>query len=254
MGNDQELIQVNLQLPASALDSLSKLAGQLRKLTAVVNGLGNTAGTPEEAAESGFFDPDRFQALRHRSEESGWRPPLTVDAEARSVQSDSPAQVDEPEGAGRALDDGTDTPDQRNPLPQDGTAELEADLQKDLVSHETADEEIPAAQAAMEDQTPEAPAVRMEPGSQIPEAEKAWAQTEAAELWLPAVQAEVSLGAESPAGAGTVVTAQPEAPASRWTDLTEELAASGPAPLTAEAVSQAFQRDGRRYDNGFPLY
>ena len=26
------------------------------------------------------------------------------------------------------------------------------------------------------------------------------------------------------------------------------------APLTAEAVSLAFQRDGRRYDNGFPLY
>ena len=40
----------------------------------------------------------------------------------------------------------------------------------------------------------------------------------------------------------------------RWTGVTEELVSAGPAPLTAEAVSQAFQRDGRRYDNGFPLY
>lgn len=34
----------------------------------------------------------------------------------------------------------------------------------------------------------------------------------------------------------------------------EQLVSAGPAPLTAEAVSLAFRRDDRRYDNGFPLY
>lgn len=34
----------------------------------------------------------------------------------------------------------------------------------------------------------------------------------------------------------------------------EQLLSAGPAPLTAEAVSLAFRRDDRRYDNGFPLY
>lgn len=59
---------------------------------------------------------------------------------------------------------------------------------------------------------------------------------------------------ETPLGAGVVVTTHAEPPASRWTGVTEELVTPGPAPLTAEAVSLAFQRDGRRYDNGFPLY
>ena len=36
--------------------------------------------------------------------------------------------------------------------------------------------------------------------------------------------------------------------------VAEELVAAGPAPLTAESVSLAFRRDGRRYDCGFPLY
>ena len=36
--------------------------------------------------------------------------------------------------------------------------------------------------------------------------------------------------------------------------MAEELVVPGAAPLTAEAVSLAFRRDGRRYDNGFPLY
>ena len=38
------------------------------------------------------------------------------------------------------------------------------------------------------------------------------------------------------------------------TELLPQLTDVWTAPLTAEAVSQAFQRDGRRYDNGFPLY
>ena len=45
-----------------------------------------------------------------------------------------------------------------------------------------------------------------------------------------------------------------ELPSADRSGLEEELITAGPAPLTAEAVSLAFRRDDRRYDNGFPLY
>ena len=60
--DERELIQVNLQLPSDALDKLSALVEQFRRLTAAVNGLKTSAGMTEETAESGFFEPERFQA------------------------------------------------------------------------------------------------------------------------------------------------------------------------------------------------
>lgn len=115
-------------------------------------------------------------------------------------------------------------------------------------------EEIPAVHPELEAQIPDAPAVRMEPESLIPDAEKVWTGAEGGDIPLPAAQAEALTGVETPLGAGAVITAQPGPPANRWTNMTEELVTAGPAPLTAEAVSLAFERDGRRYDNGFPLY
>ena len=250
--DEQELIQVNFQLPASALDGLARLTEQLRKLTAAVSGLGISNGTPEEIAESGSFDLERFQALRQQAE--GTHSPQTEKLEARPVRSNVSEHVQEPENAGWTPESGTELPDQDEFYSRADAADPEADTREADSTYEEATEDIPVAQPELGDQTLEAPSVRMEPESQIPEAEEVWAQTGEAELPLPAAQAEVSEGAESPLGAGMVVTAQPEPPASRWTGLTEELGTAGPAPLTAEAVSLAFQRDGRRYDNGFPLY
>lgn len=69
----------------------------------------------------------------------------------------------------------------------------------------------------------------------------------------PSVQEFLELSA--PRSAGYYPQVQlPEAPGGVWGGIQEELTFSGPAPLTAEAVSLAFQRDDRRYDNGFPLY
>ena len=56
----------------------------------------------------------------------------------------------------------------------------------------------------------------------------------------PSVDAEMGLGPGQPRGGQML--------------LGEEPAAAGPAPLTVQAVSLAFQRDDRRYDGGFPLY
>lgn len=250
--DEQELIQVNLQLPASALDGLSRLTEQLRKLTAVISGLSTSNGVSEETVESGFFDPARFQALREQSGKA--RFPQTESPEARAVRSDISADPQDPKSAGWEPESGTDTPNREIPdLPQ-GTDDPKPVVHRSDHAREEANEDIPVVRPEMEEQVPEAREVRMEPDSQIPEAEEAWAQAGNAELPLPAARAEISEGAEAPLGAGVVVTAQPEPPGSRWTGLTEELVTAGPAPLTAEAVSLAFQRDGRRYDNGFPLY
>ena len=254
MDDEQELIQVNMQLPASALDGLSRLTEQLRKLTSVLNGLGRGGGTSEEIVESGFFDLERFQTLQRQSEETARRSAQVKEASAQAVRSDMMEDIQEPESAGRELETGTDTSDQVDSFSLDETAELEVPVRTEGIAREETAEEIPVVRPVMEDQASEAKSVRMEPDSQIPEAEETWAQAEAAEVPLPAAQAEISADTESPLGAGIVVTAQPEPPASRWTNMTEELVTAGPAPLTAEAVSLAFQRDGRRYDNGFPLY
>ena len=70
---------------------------------------------------------------------------------------------------------------------------------------------------------------------------------------MPAVLEFLELSA--PRSAGYYPQVQlPEASGGIWGGIQEELTFSGPAPLTAEAVSLAFQRDDRRYDNGFPLY
>ena len=250
--DEQELIQVNLRLPASALDSLSNLAEQLRKLTAVVNGLSQSSSTSEETVESGFFDPERFLALRREAEESAVRTSKNDAPEAKSVNTKVLEQVREPESAGRT--EAPAEPVGEESLLREETDHLEPAGQAAEETMTEDSEEIPSARLEMEEQVPDAPSVRMEPESQIPEAEEVWAQPEERDFPLPAAQSEPLTGIETPLGAGIVVTAQPEVPASRWTGVTEELVTAGPAPLTDEAVSLAFQRDGRRYDNGFPLY
>lgn len=247
--DEQELIQVNLQLPASALDSLSRLTEQLRKLAIAVSG--HPSGASEEFAESAFFDPQRFQALRQGAEAS---PAWTESAQAQSVRSDADGVVQEPETEEAVKMEGEHPPEREMPTSQ---VETGNDRPEDAESRrETGEEkeEIPVMEPSQEEEPLEAPSVRMEPDSQIPEAEEVWAQAEERDIPLPAAWEDLPEGVETPLGAGHVVTAQVEPPANRWTSVTEELVTSGPAPLTAEAVSLAFQRDGRRYDNGFPLY
>ena len=114
---------------------------------------------------------------------------------------------------------------------------------------------IPTVHAEAEESVPDAPEARREAGRQVPEVESVRAEAKAQELAIAAARGEVSGGGiENPLGASVVVQTQPEPPQSRWSSVTEELVIPGPAPLTAEAVSLAFERDGRRYDNGFPLY
>ncbi|MBD5161476.1 MAG: hypothetical protein HDT14_05565 [Oscillibacter sp.] len=269
--DEQELIRVDLRLPASALDNLARLAEQLRRLTAAIGGLSRPAGIPEEMAESGAFDPERFRELRQKAEKNAAQ---ASRAEAQPVRAGAFQHIPTPESAGNATPSNPEEPERAQ---ASASTEIHPQTQaaQALFEH-LAEGEIPAAHPAAEEFLPSAPSVRIEPDSQIPDAEAAWEQAKTEETPLSSARAEVAgdvndtpyeraeklLSAQAeitgdmgaPQGVGAAVTARPEIPQSRWTGITEELTVPGPAPLTAEAVSQAFQRDGRRYDNGFPLY
>jgi len=81
------------------------------------------------------------------------------------------------------------------------------------------------------------------------------AVTKWSEVTAYALAAAVEQDLKSPPVAGYPVSASSEIPFTQYGNSgMERLITSSPAPLTAEAVSLAFRRDDRRYDNGFPLY
>ena len=265
----EPLIQVNFQIPPSALDSLSRLAEQLRLLTEAANVPLSANRTVEtESMESGSFDPERFLALRQGVERaeavradvldiSGApevSPAFSHAGDAESVSAGVRKVLQEAKGAGDALEPSVETAaasETAYPLPEG--RDLPSPPAAEAAAEEAAP--VPAVRAAAEESVPDAPEAYREAERQVPEVESVRAEAEAQELALAAARGEVSGGGiETPLGAGTVVQTQVEAPQSRWGSVTEELVIPGPAPLTAEAVSLAFERDGRRYDNGFPLY
>lgn len=262
----EKLIQVNFQLPVSALNSLSRLAEQLRLLTEAAGRQQETGGSATmegEHGESGSFDPERFLALRQSAD----MPPRAAEAAASDIGGKVPAA---PAVSADVREELQDPEAARNALPHRPEGALEEDT---LYSpqHILEDEQdipstlpevikpeqagaIPTVRAEAEKTVPGAPEAARDVAQQVPDVESARAEAEERELALAAVRGEVSGGIETPLGAGAVVQADPETPRNRWTNVTEELVIPGPAPLTAEAVSLAFERDGRRYDNGFPLY
>lgn len=272
--DEQELIQVDLRLPASALDNLARLAEQLRRLTAAISGLSRPADMPEQMVENGAFDPERFRELRKKAEQAA------AQAEAQPVRTGAFKHLPNPESAGKATPLIPEEPKRAqapagteiHPQAQTAQGRIEQTAEGEIPAAQTAEKEslpsapsvriepdsqIPETEAAweqVEESLPDAPSARIEPDSQIPEAEAAWKQAKTEETPLFSAQAEITGDMGAPQGVGAAVTARPEIPQSRWTGIIGELIEPGPAPLTAEAVSQAFQRDGRRYDNGFPLY
>lgn len=266
--DEQELVRIDLQLPASALDSLSRLAEQLRLLTDAVSGNPErSARLVQERAENTSFDELRFRNLQPET-----RSALPMEQDASAARGPEPAvpvrasemkEVRAPESAGREAAENRERAAQAAPPDSSDIPDAEtvaSDLQNGPAAQavrKASEEdlgEIPAVRPEMGQNVPDPPAVRHEEERQIPEADEEKVSMSPQDLPLSAVREDIPAGIESPLGAGMVVTAEPDVPQSRWTGITEELVTPGPAPLTAESVSLAFQRDGRRYDNGFPLY
>lgn len=288
---EQGLIQMNIRIPVGAVEGLTRLAEGLARLAEAVEG-GAASAPPVERGENAAFRPQRFQEMRRElaAPESVQAPDAEVMAGAEPVRAAVRGTAAEPESAWQAVEDVPEhSPAPAKEAPPDLDAEtLSAQLERELRDLEAvradAEARVPEAPAARTEEggqppearpvreeadtpvpdaravegeaeipIPEAPALRMELESQIPEAEAVWAEPRN-QAPAPATVPPVFQALEAPLSAGGDLSSAPEQVLNRWTGVTEELAAAGPAPLTAEAVSLAFSRDGRRYDNGFPLY
>lgn len=280
---EKGLIQMNIQLPVQALEGLSRLLEQLRHLAETADGGGGTASVrPPEQGENPAFQFQRFQEMSAGPEPPGAIPVSASEpGQAESVRPAESETAAEPQSAWQ---EGRDSSESSTavPKPEPGSEKPEefvpdtpsAGIQQELRELETVQADVdaqipdaPTAQREIEPQNLEVPsvrgelessleaqAVRMEPESQIPETEAVWTESVQQDFAAQAASAELNAAPGAPGSAGFPVTPAIESVPNRWADVAEELVAAGPAPLTAEAVSQAFRRDGRRYDNGFPLY
>lgn len=223
----EKLIQVSFQIPPSALDSLSRLTEQLRLLTQAAAAPSAPVSRTSEYVESGSFDPERFYELQR--------------------------DMSEPRAVRRTVPDIADAPSASSVISQVRNAEAaSADIQREPEDARSAgDGSLPAQLAQTPAPDSGARYTEERDGPLLPAGEP---RREIRDLDLSAVREEAGREIETPMGAGIAVETQPEIPRSRRSGTIEELADSGEAPLTAQAVSMAFERDGRRYDNGFPLY
>lgn len=267
-----ERIQLNIQLPLEELGRFSHLVEQLQQMMATAE----TGGLEKREAEgSPSFDLARFQELMAREApaqelpassgaapqaaayEPGDPPPapgaaaeVSDMAQAPAAQAEMSPLPEAPTARGEVaplgeapaaggdispLADPVTVQAETSPLPEISAGQIEAALQ---------DTHIPTAAPEETAPLPEPPVQSQEiPREEtIPSPPADAAREEALrELTAPVAgyYPEVQL---------------PEAPGGAWSGVREELTYAGPAPLTAEAVSLAFQRDDRRYDNGFPLY
>ncbi len=223
---ERESIALNIQLPAGTLEGLTRLVEQLRYLAAEVNGGGRHAApaTPAEAGENPAFNWARYQGLERGAaavpfEQAASPETARAALTAGSASSQSAGwEVSDSPSQAAAADGRTAPPVEEGGVPLPSVGEDQTDLSVP-----------PAAESAeMQD-------LRDTAASRVPEVVSTPAPVDAAP------EAEFSFPAAA-SGSG------------RKEAVAEELVWEGSAPLTAQAVSQAFRRDGRRYDNAFPLY
>lgn len=253
---EREPIQVSFRLPAGTLEGLSRLVEQLRLLAAEVGGgAAVPAAPPAETGRSDQFDPRRYEALREGPPApAAARAAFSHPEEARAVEGGAVRRLEEPPGAFEKA--GAASPEEREGA--DRTPGASPEEVREPPPEETARREPPegpeAVRAEAETRVEGPEPVRLEPESQLPAAEAAWTQNGPDTPAVQAARAEMSPGAEEPPSAGFTPEAVLEEMSHKRGSVSRELTEEGAAPMTAEAVSLAFRRDARRYDNGFPLY
>ena len=265
----QEPVHVSLQLPAGALDGLARLTEQLRLLAEAFRG---SQAAPDDMArergENTAFDWAKFQAL-------GVERTLPDPAAARSGTGDAvpgarPAReavssgLPQPDGASGRVEGEVGDPAQAE-APSGGAGdaaeavlpevrELEqARAAREAASAALADAPAPAAAAGVEAVSPP-PAAGGDAESPVVDAPAAKVEASAVRDAPAAARMAFAMDGAAPQRAGVHISAGPEAAGSRWSGVSEDAPPAAPPALTAEDVSLAFQRDGRRYDGGFPFY
>lgn len=248
----RDMVELSLRLPAGELGRLAQLMERVWGLLALEGGGAAgpaSAGPPSRAVETGVntaFDTVRFQRLgwmeAASADESSALEAVRTEALVQDTTSEIPIAAAEMEvGADKANTAGADV-----------RTKLEA---AEAVAEVSAELEIPAVEAEVS-AGPESPIGSVDAAErrELDTAQTVPVRWEA----IPPVPApaapEVRREFEEAQGAGFAVEAEPTEAYGGVFAAMEELVSAGPAPLTAESVSLAFQRDDRRYDNGFPLY
>ena len=246
--DERDVVELRLRLPAGELGTLARLMEQARSLLTLEGGgaadpaPARTAERPMEAGVNTAFDAGKFRRIgeARRAEAGG---------EARRAEAGGEASPPEAEAAGAPAETDPDdiVPPEAGLWDAPDAATVEAEVRSELP--------VPAVEAAVS-LGPETPAGTAD-AIERPEAEPASSRREerTPELAVPLPAApEVRRGLAEVRDAGfTPETTPAEARGGAFAAV-EELVGPGPAPLTAESVALAFQRDDRRYDNGFPLY
>ena len=269
----EERIQLNIQLPLEELGRFSRLVDQLQQMMTAAEAGG---GSHRETEGSPAFDLARFQELMAREALSREQTSAVKSQADPQPMMGEPGDLSPVPSPAEDLSYIAEIPAARaevSSLPEAPAAHGEISSLAEAPSAQ-ADlsplEEAPAAGSELSS-LPEISAAQIETALQdasVPTAAPEDHTTVSDEQNLSAVPEEKDLPSP-PGNAPLVQEAQdlsvpvagyypevqlPEPPGGSWGGVREELAFPGPSPLTAEAVSLAFQRDDRRYDNGFPLY
>lgn len=264
----KELIQVNFQLPASALDGLSRLVDQMRRLAEAVYPT-QSAQPAEPVFEQGrnsAFDLAKFRDLRVERDLPEAQSlqsrvlrevsPAAVNGQVSqnipgpdAVRQDADRSMEVPASAGASAGEAPDAVSAG--IPAFRTMEDGEDISGNLPEGETP---APAAAREDEDDIPAARDVDAAAESNVPDAASTEKPVWVQEDLFPPRSGEMTEDLQLPGSAGFSVGQGPDLPGNRWVLPEDGGVSAAPAPLSPEAVSLAFQRDGRRYDSGFPLY
>ena len=248
--DERDVVELRLRLPAGELGRLAQLMERVRGILAMDGsgaGAAAPAGGPEDMAERGAssaFDPVRFRQLRDAESAAA---AVEAGGEAAPVERGGreeipPALEVSSEMGDLAAADSVGSPVEEAPEAVSAEAEV------------SAGPDIPAVEAVLSP-GPETPAGSTQAVKQAEAVPDKREEASGRELPAPlSVAAAVQRGFEDPERAGAVVETDPPEARGGTFAAVEELVSTGPAPLTAESVALAFQRDDRRYDNGFPLY
>lgn len=267
---ERELIQVSLKLPASALDSLSRLAEQLHWLAAAASaGRERDAVRTGEQGVNGSFDFEKFSglmverdlpappaadgAVQEISGAGAVRQEIAAnDVQAPPVRQAVEMPVEDPAPAGASGPEFREMED-AGPSWEDVT-EWDEDVPEAWTGGDAAVEDAARVQA---DPAASVEAVRPAESEVVrdaPDVETAGTgEVDSEETVFPALPG-VEAAVQAPAAARREVGMGPDMPVSRWDSGGFYQTVRTAAPVTAESISRAFQRDGRRYDGGFPLY
>lgn len=241
---EEKLISVSVQLPASELSRLSELVNRiLRVMDSDGTQLDTGAPPAVEHSDSTYFDLAQFRALRQAATPAkmevsqGETAPMQERAERGTADFSS-----QPGGTRLPVHPADASAQGEAPIPRKAP---EAEEQASVPTPSPDATESPAAGSPAAD-TARNPESLDVPG---PDRDRAPRQEAAAPI-----RREPLWSQEEAPAAGFPIAGMADTPSVKVPDSGRHLVSAGPAPLTAQAVSLAFERDDRRYDNGFPLY